>query len=363
MYNIHEGEKTMTTQIDLKLRVEQVRQSPMFASYQSIRDRIMLMVQDMMQQGAVPSYYWSQEVAGFEYLFDASPLILERFREHCYHITGIHGYPYRAHHGAKNTSHTRRYEELKAIDSRGLFVPESSLMNGFGFDVGAGRANIDTLKFYEVLIGLDKAGLLDSLVAGDTVIEIGAGWGGFAYQMRTLFPGVRYVIIDLPHTMLFSAVYLRNALPEARLAMHGEPDFEARLASGDFDFAFVPHFAADQYSYPAARFGINIASFQEMTAEQVSGYAALLSKNHCAAIYSLNRKHSPYNTQLASVEAELSRHYQCDPVHVLDTAYTSIGKNIKTKEKIKEMAKKLKIKVGREDLGYKHLVGRLSSAS
>jgi hypothetical protein len=359
MLNIQKGEKTMSTQTDLKLRVEQARQSIMFSSYQGIRDLIMLMVKDMMQQGAAPSDYWSQEVAGFEYLFDASPLILERFREHCYHITGIHGYPYRAHHGSKNVSHSQRYDELKAIDSRGLFVPESPIMNGFGYDVGVGLANIDTLKFYEVLIGLDKAGLLSSLSAGDTVIEIGAGWGGFAYQMRMIFPAVRYVIIDLPHTMLFSAVYLRNAFPDARLAIHGEPDFEARLASGDFDFAFVPHFAANQYDYPVARFGVNIASFQEMTAEQVSGYAALLSKNRCAAIYSLNREHSPYNTQLASVESELSKYYQCSPVHVLDTAYTSIGKKIKGKEKIKEMAKKLKIKVGPEDLGYKHLVGRL----
>lgn len=348
----------MNAPIDLKSRIEAARQTTMYTNYQHLRDRILLMLEDMLRAGAAPSDYWSQEVAGFEYLFDASPLIVERFREHCYHITGIHSYPYRQHHGGKNSGHTARYAELHAIDRRGLFVPESPVLGGFGYDVGAGPANVDTLKFYEVLIGLDRAGLLESLKAGDTVIEIGAGWGGFAYQLRTRFPGIRYVIIDLPHTMLFSSVYLNNVFPEARLIMHGEAEFDSRLASGDFDFAFVPHYAADSHTYPAANFGVNIASFQEMTAAQVAGYAALLSRNQCAAIYSLNRKHSPYNKELESVEGELSRHYRCSPIHVLDTAYTSIGKKDKTKSKLKNVAKKLKIKVGREDLGYQHLVGR-----
>lgn len=345
--------------IDLKIRIEEASRSAAYKKYQSIRDRVSLMVDDMMREDAAPSDYWSQEVAGFEYLFDASPLIVDRFREHCYHITGIHSYPYRTHHGNRNSSHTRRYEELKTVDRCGLFVPESAVLGGFGYEVGAGIANVDTLKFYEVLVGLDKAGLLDTLADGGTVIEIGAGWGGFAYQMRSKFPSLRYIIIDLPHTMLFSAVYLGNTFPNARLAMHGDPDFDKTLASGDFDFAFVPHYAADRYKYPAAKVGVNIASFQEMTAAQVSGYASLLSRNQCAAIYSLNRKHSPYNKELESVETELSKYYRCEPIHVLETSYTSIGKKDKVKAKLRQITNKLKIKVGREDLGYRHLVGRL----
>lgn len=349
----------MDLQSDMTSRIEKARHSEMYASYLATRNRILAMVEDMMKEGAAPSQYWSQEVAGFEYLFDASPLILERFREHCYHITGIHSYPYRQHHGNKNGSHAQRYIELKAIDKRNLFVPESPVLGGFGYELEGGVANVDTLKFYEVLIGLDKAGLLDSLSGGGTVIEIGAGWGGFAYQLYKKFNSIRYVIIDLPHTMLFSAIYLSNVFPKANMIMHGDADFERRLVAGDFDFAFVPHYAADRYKYPAVKFGVNIASFQEMTADQVSGYAALLSKNHCGAIYSLNRKRSPYNNQLQSVESELSKYYRCEPIHVLDTPYTSIGKKVKAKDKIKQMVKKIKIKTAREDLGYAHLVGRL----
>ena len=44
------------------------------------------------------SDYWAEEVLGFEYIFEASPLIINNLRHHCYHITGEFPYPYRNHH-------------------------------------------------------------------------------------------------------------------------------------------------------------------------------------------------------------------------------------------------------------------------
>ena len=34
------------------------------------------------------SDYWSEEINGFEYIFEASPSIINNLRHHCYHITG-----------------------------------------------------------------------------------------------------------------------------------------------------------------------------------------------------------------------------------------------------------------------------------
>jgi hypothetical protein len=136
------------------------------------------------------------------------------------------------------------------------------------------------------------------------------------------------------------------------VAVHGDPGFAEVLSAGEFDIAFVPHYAADRYRYPGAAVGVNIASFQEMTAAEVGGYARLLSTHGCKAVYSLNRSRSPYNTQLESVEGELSRYYRCEAVRVLDTPYTAIDKKTKDKpgrEKDREG----------EDLSYRHVVGRL----
>jgi hypothetical protein len=64
-------------------------------------------------------------------------------------------------------------------------------LGGFGFTIDGDLYNLDTLKFYECLIALQKAGLLGDLTAEQNdrkiVVEIGGGWGGFAYQLKTLF--------------------------------------------------------------------------------------------------------------------------------------------------------------------------------
>ena len=44
------------------------------------------------------SNYWSEEINGFEYIFEASPSIINNLRHHCHHITGELPYEYRDHH-------------------------------------------------------------------------------------------------------------------------------------------------------------------------------------------------------------------------------------------------------------------------
>jgi hypothetical protein len=63
--------------------------------------------------------------------------------------------------------------------------------------------------------GFDRAGVIDQLRASGRhhVIEIGAGWGGFAHHLKTLFPNISYTIVALPQTLLFSATYLKTTFP------------------------------------------------------------------------------------------------------------------------------------------------------
>ena len=102
-------------------------------------------------------------------------------------------------------------------------MPESPALGGFGYDIDGRLFNVDTLKFYEVLIGMERGGVLAALRERErpVVCEIGAGWGGFAYQFKTLFPRSTYVIVDFPELFLFSATYLATVFPDARLAFVG----------------------------------------------------------------------------------------------------------------------------------------------
>ena len=332
-------------------RVGRLEAEPGFANYARVRAAVLRMMDDWAQRdpGGGPSAYWREEIDGFDYLFDASPLVVGRLREHCHHITGLKAYDYRDHHGHLRPDYVRKFELLRGLDPEGLFVPEAAGLGGFGFEVGPGLANLDTLKFYEVMLGLQRVGELarfrGEAPAAQVMAEIGSGWGGFAYQFKTLCPKATVVCVDLPPTMLFSAVYLMTLFPEARVLLGGEAGFDEGLEHlEDYDFVFLPHFRfAD---LPAGRIdlAVNMVSFQEMTTGQVEGYARTLRELGCPALYSLNRDRSKHNAELTTVSETLARHYRLSPVELLDEPYTQLAERKKPREPAVT--------------GYRHLYGR-----
>jgi len=288
---------------------------------------------EMLERGAkaahVPSAYWREELSGFEYMLDAPPLVVTRLREHCYHLTGLRSYDYRAHHRHKSRPFAEKLASLKAVDRSQLFVPEPAILGGFGHELDEGLVNVDTLKFYEALIALDHSGALASLRArggdGSTVLEIGAGWGGFAYDVRRLFPKVRQAIVDLPESLLFSATYLMTAFPDAEVRFAGGGSGSPIPDVPEGGFLFVPHFDFERLSLPALDLAVNMCSFQEMTTEQVRGYARGLCHLGARAVYSLNRDRSSHNPELTSVSETLAESWEVSEVHVLEAPYTTLG--------------------------------------
>jgi len=88
------------------------------------------------------------------------------------------------------------------------------------------------------------------------------------------------------------------------------------------DFVFVPAFAAGDICVPKPDLALNIASFQEMTNAQVTGYVNILADAGCERIYSLNRDRSPYNGELSTVTELLATRYAVEVVEVLPEPYT-----------------------------------------
>ena len=71
------------------------------------------------------AHYWQEELAGFEYMLDASPLIIEKLRHHTYHATGLKVYDYRTHKDKARALLARKLEALIEVGRRDLLVPES----------------------------------------------------------------------------------------------------------------------------------------------------------------------------------------------------------------------------------------------
>jgi glycosyltransferase involved in cell wall biosynthesis len=332
------------------------RSSPEFAAYERVRDAVLRITSaEARDSVSTPSAYWTEELGTIDYLIEASPLIIRKLRHHAFHITGIRPYDYRTKADSRRDSFEARLRALRELAGDALLVPESPAMGGFGYEIGSRLFNVDTLKFFEVLIGMERGGVLPSLRRLDrpVVCEIGAGWGGFAYQFKTLFPRVCYVIVDFPELFLFSATYLAALFPHASVAFCGTPETPSIESARDHDFVFVPHTKAHEVTRLPLDLTVNMVSFQEMTDAQVRGYAAIAADAGCPWLYSLNRERSPYNTELLSVSEALADRYRLTEVALLGTDYTSAMKKVPKAGK----------PVERSELSYRHLLGRLDEAA
>lgn len=316
---------TTTQAAELAARLEALRSGAAYRNYLHVRDRVLAMQDAAAGSPARPSAYWTEELAGFEYMLDASPLVIEKLRQHTHHVTGLRPYEYRSN---RDRQKKRLGEKLRALIKRGgreLLVPESPLLGGFGFEIDGVLCNIDILKFYEVLIALRKAAVLDEFQGNAErrlVWEIGAGWGGFARAFKTVCPNVTYVITDLPELFLFSGTYLMTVFPDARVGLAGErplPDLLADWAA--YDFILLPNTLLVDTQPPRVDLTVNMVSFQEMTAAQVDAYAKAAYALGCPLLYSLNRERSGYNTELSNVSEILDRYYWLRETTVMPVGY------------------------------------------
>jgi hypothetical protein len=267
-------------------------------------------------------------------------------------------YEYRPHRHESRRRLEAKLRMLADLEGDALLVPESPALGGFGHAIDGALYNLDTLKFFEVLIALERGAVLDEIRAPGRklVWEIGAGWGGFAYQFKTLFPDVTYVIVDLPELFLFSATYLMTLFPDADVSFSTGGDEE----SGDWDgadFVFVPARASDVIRRTRPDLMLNMVSFQEMTTDQVDAYVRLAWELECPFIYSLNRDRSPWNPEVDSVREVLARYYRVHEVPLLELPYTRMPEL--KKPSLPERAVQWGLSaLGRDSsFDYRHVVG------
>jgi hypothetical protein len=343
---------------DLERRIETLASEPAYRAWLTVRDEVLNFMAGDSQEVGRPSRYWQEELANFEYMLDASPLIVDRLRQHTFHVTGVRVYDYRSERHAERQRMAAKLAALRRLGGDELLVPESPALGGFGFDIDGRLYNIDTLKFYEVFIALRRGDVLSRLMApGErrAVWEIGAGWGGFAYQWKTLMPNTTYVITDLPELFLFSAVYLMSQFPGSRVLFHdGSDERQHELERWwEYDFIFSPHTQVDALRLTRLDLALNMVSFQEMTTEQVRQYVERAHELGASNLYSLNRDRSPYNRELGSVGSIIRERFRTEPVSVLPVAYPDM---LDSQGRASALLNRIGVR-RRSALDYEHLVG------
>jgi hypothetical protein len=180
--------------------------------------------------------------------------------------------------GARGDPCISRYARLAEQLPRHLHVSAPRKFGEVGWLVGQHLVNPDVVAYLERLALLHRGGLLDRLAqqsrarrAPLTVLEIGAGYGGLAYFLSGVLPPARYLIVDIPESLLYSSIYLSVLRPDLR---HGYGVEQIGLPGPGFTFISnyeFPRLLAT--TPPVIDLAINTLSMSEMTADQVATYS------------------------------------------------------------------------------------------
>jgi len=323
----------MSTRVDthaaaLEGRLAALREKHWWIAYERAREAVLRM-QDLGAHRTTtssPSAYWTEELLGFAYLFDPSPLVVEKLRQHCFHITGVKVYDYRTGDGRSHAMLEERLRALEQIGGADLLIPEPRELGGFGFEIDGGLHNVDSLKYSETLMALRRGGALREFLDPSRrtfAWEIGGGYGGLAYAFAHACPNTTYIITDLPELFLFSGTFLQACFPDAKLVFYGDCPVE-EIDWGSADFVFLPNYDTAALTPPRVDLTLNTVSFQEMTAAQVDEYSRRAAEVRSTYLYSLNRERSFYNEEIDSVHDIMGRYYRLHEVPMLPTSYVKV---------------------------------------
>ena len=170
----------------------------------------------------------------------------------------------------------RQVTILRKQNGAETLVPEPATLGAWGAVVAGQRHSDETLKFAVATAALKHGAVLTPFRTARErriVWEIGGGWGGFAYQFKTLCPNVTYVITGLPGRLLVSAVYLMSVFPDARFRFHGESGADETWSDWEhLDFLFVPEGAAASLFPPRIDLTIDLGELHNMSPPRASAH-------------------------------------------------------------------------------------------
>jgi len=267
---------------------------------------------------ASPSGYWSGYCKHIEYLMGLDERFFARLRDHTWHLTGDN-YSRYLHPQVLNTRPTLE-QGFRNIWSRlpphlHLEEPETS----FGLEIDGRIVNTDLLRYQRLIAAMHEAHLLGYIKSPQaTTLEIGAGYGGFAHQLSSclgLGP-CQYIIVDLPEVLLFSAAYLsiHNGPSSVYLYDANSPPKIGQVVSDvctqNSRFILIPNYRLDILAGLELSFAINIASFQEMTVDQVNNYLTHLNQHLTGTLLSFNRPNNgEANSQLTDLRQLINSYF------------------------------------------------------
>lgn len=158
------------------------------------------------------------------------------------------------------------------------------------------------------------------------IIELGGGAGHQARTFALLLPDVKYTIVDLPETLIFSYTYMKLNFPNKRMLY--VTSHEELKTIDDYDYVFIPAVFADGLEGRSYDLFVNTASMGEMRNETIHRWMDFIqNKVQIKYLYTLNRYLNVIDGTIASFRTQENEcsvsydhkwqilHWELEPIH------------------------------------------------
>jgi putative sugar O-methyltransferase len=259
-----------------------------------------------------PSPYWQFFARGSSYLRAMPSEQFASLRLHTYHLDGD---TYQSTFFSSPARYRARYRALTRDLPERFRLSAPRACGEYGHDIDGSLVNEAVLRWQELIGALFRCKLLQRLVPLErpVILDIGGGYGALAYHLHGIFESALYIIVDIPETLLYSASYLTLIYGADRVALWAEPSAHPPDRITNAAFLCVPNYCLNSLSNLWFDLSLNIESFQEMTASQITDYAEFLrSRTHW--LVSDNRDRQEKNPGQVCVSKLLRQRFDLQPL-------------------------------------------------
>lgn len=170
----------------------------------------------------------------------------------------------------------------------------------------------DILLYQKIIKRFYELGICSALETNKrpNILEIGAGYGGFAAQMpKVMSHNCCYIIVDIPMSLFYSAIFLSLVYPNRKLYIATEaelPNIDLEKITQEYDFVLIPHFALKyMMQLPDIHLAISLFTFEELPKPQIENYAMFLSYKLMGPLFLVGYQRNDYNQQLKTSFLEI----------------------------------------------------------
>ena len=162
-------------------------------------------------------------------------------------------------------------------------------------------------------------------------MELGGGYGKFAYYILKNTKNFTYIDFDIPETLTLASYYLSKCFPNKKNFFYGESKFDKNVEL-NYDLIFLPSWEIENLDKDTVNLAINKNSLGEMDPDAAKNY---LQHIHRTSKYFFSMNHEYFRNYFSDGKKSLvNKEYNLDGKFKQLIRYSDLGHLIYENNKI-----------------------------